>query len=116
MEHESHLPEESNLAITIFGWLIALVLIGGLLYIVYQKSGLAPFDVETAYDNCKTGILQGGNGKGITFLSTPENVKVYDHADGHTLVMKLRLNEGGMVRDVDFSCNIPKQKPFANLF
>jgi len=114
MEHQSSQPESSitSIATKIFGGLVALVIIGGILFLLYQKSGLDPaYERQTAYDNCKATILASvASPNNVEFVNTPENTATVPIRDGYTMEMVIRVNDNGKKATFTYNCDVAQNK------
>lgn len=115
MEHHSQSqPELSMMSIAtkVFGGLVAAVIIGGIVYLVYLKSGLDPaYNRQTAYDNCKASILANVAGPSkVHFVNTPENSQTFPNRNGYTMVMELQIADQGQMRSVSYNCDVVENK------
>lgn len=110
MEHESHLPESSmmSMSIKIFGGAVALVLLGGLLYVAYIKSGLDPSaTVADAYDECKDSVLSTmARTDKVQFINTPATSTLVKDGNGYMMVMKLSVTDRAGQRTVSYNCAV----------
>ncbi len=119
MEH--HTQPQSNfsmmsIATKVFGGLVAAVIIGGILYLVYQKSGLdTAYNRQSAYDNCKASILANVAAPNkVHFVNTPENSVTYPNRDGYTMVMNMQIEDQGRMRSVSYNCDVLEQKTWVS--
>jgi len=115
MEHQSHSSSESSMtsiATKAFGALLALVIIGGVLFLVYQKSGLDPaYNREQAFENCKATILANvATPNQVTFVNTAETTQTIPNRDGYTMVMVMDVNDHGQKNRVSYNCAVTNQK------
>jgi hypothetical protein len=114
MEHHSSQPESSMMSIAtkIFGGLVALVIIGGVLYLVYLKSGLDPaYERQTAYDNCKATILASvASPNKVVFVNTPENTQTIPNRDGYTMQMVMQVDDHGQKTTASYNCDVAQNK------
>lgn len=115
MEH--HTQSQSDLSVMsvatkIFGGLVAAVIIGGVLYLVYQKSGLdTAYNRQTAYDNCKASILASVAGPSkVQFVNTPENSQTYPTRNGYTMVMEMRIKDHGQTQSANYNCDVAESQ------
>lgn len=115
MEHHTQ-PQSDysmmSIATKAFGGLVAAVIIGGILYLVYQKSGLdEAYNRQTAYDNCKASILANVAGPNkVHFVNTPENSQTFPNRNGYTMVMELTVDDNGQARSVSYNCDVVESK------
>lgn len=116
MEHHSESQSESSMmsiATKVFGGLVAAVIIGGVLYLVYLKSGLdSSYNRQTAYDNCKASILANVAAPNkVHFVNTPENSEtVPTRSGGYTMTMVMQMEDQGQMRTVSYNCDVAENK------
>jgi hypothetical protein len=119
MEHHSQSQSEysmMSIATKVFGGLVAVVILGGILYLVYQKSGLdTAYDRQTAYDNCKASILANVAGQSkVHFVNTPENSQTFPNRNGYTMVMEMQIEDQGQARSVSYNCDVVENKTWVS--
>lgn len=115
MEHHTQAqPEVSMMSIATkaFGGLVAAVIVGGILFLVYQKSGLdSAYNRQTAYDNCKASILASVAGPSkVRFVNTPENSQTFPNRNGYTMVMEIQIQDHGQMQTASYNCDVVENK------